>query len=335
MEFLNIKYYIQLMRPKQWFKSFYLIFGAIPAIVLMKPNIFLISYILLLGITDLILIQGIIYTINDIFDIENDRKHPMKKYRPLASGKITVKKAIVFALFLFLISSVLSLLIDKRVFIINILLITTNILYSIWPRLKDIVFLDIMTVGFNFPLRVAVGWYLLEPYNFYRLKASFEIISKSLSVSGQTIQEIILSTTPKIIDIHFSFSTITLSFISMMLFTYFIAVYLSTLKRLREKIEGHETSRPVLKEYSETSLKFIAITSAFLSFAFSLLLIWTLKLSLILIEPVFLYGIIRYYKMTFEKNSIVGKPEEILFNKEFITIILISFIIGVIAIFFF
>ena len=85
---MELKAFIELMRPRQWFKSLYIIFGAIPAIFLTPFRPLLIPWLLLLGIINMILIQGTIYTINDITDVEKDKLHPKKKNRPLPSGKI-------------------------------------------------------------------------------------------------------------------------------------------------------------------------------------------------------------------------------------------------------
>ncbi len=330
----KLKYFLELMRPKQWFKSFYMVFGTVPAIILFRPDWFLITKLLFLGVLDLIMIQGIIYGINDITDVENDKKHPVKKLRPLPSGKLTIKEVIYFVIFLFVLSSILSLYLDKRVFLINILLILVNILYSVWPRLKDVVLIDVLTVGLNFPLRVLVGWFLFDPGKVFPSKSSIFITFENFKNTENIIQKLIFSTQPGILNIYIKINTITISFISMMIFTYSLAVYLSTLKRLREKIEGLEKSRKVLYSYSQDVLKIIAISSGLVAFISSIFLILTMKLSLLLLEPIFLYALIRYYFLTFEDKSIVGKPEEILFFKEFQILFIISLFIGLAAIFY-
>lgn len=325
------KYFIALMRPKQWFKSFYIIFGALPAIFLMPVKPELIIFLLAAGILNMILIQGVIYALNDIADYESDRKHPVKRSRPVASGKITKNQAFIFALILFFSACLMAFFLDIRILIIDILLVFLNILYSYRPRLKDFIYMDIATAGLNFPLRVAVGWYLFEPYNFARFSLNFEIISRA--INSNSIQALFFSAPPRIIELYVKFSSVTLSFISITVFTYFLACYLLALKRLREKIEKHEKARKVLKKYSYAKLKGIAVSSALLVFISYIFLSWSLKLSLLFLSPILAYALKRYYSMSFEKQSIVGKPEEIFRNREFQVLFLITGVLGLILLF--
>ncbi len=327
----SVKDFIALMRPKQWFKSFYIIFGALPAIFLMPAKPLLIALLLAAGITNMILLQGVIYALNDIADCESDRLHPEKRKRPIASGRISKKQAFCFALLLFSIACITALIIDIRILFIDFALLFLNILYSYKPRLKNYVYADIASAALNFPLRVAVGWYLFEPYNFARFSLNFDVISKTLA--SNSIQALFFSAPPRIIEVNVRFSTITLSFVSIMLFTYFLACFLLALKRLREKIEGHEKSRPVLKKYSQAKLKGIAIFSAALVFLSYLLLSWSLKASLLLLSPILAYALARYYSFTFLDESPVGKPEEIFKNREFQFLFALTGILGIVLLF--
>lgn len=332
MKFLRkTRDFVKLMRPKQWFKSFYIVFGAMPAIFLMPAKPELIVFLLAAGILNMILVQGVIYTLNDIADYESDRKHPVKRFRPVASRKISKKEAFIFAFVLFFMACTMALFLDIRILVIDIVLVFLNILYSYWPRLKDFIYVDIATAGLNFPLRVAVGWYLFEPYNFARFSFDFEIISRA--ITSNSIQALFFSAPPRIIELSVKFSSITLSFISITLFTYFLACYLLALKRLREKIEGHEKSRKVLRKYSHAKLKAITISSALLVFISYIFLSWSLKLSLIFLSPILGYALKRYYSMAFEKHSIVGKPEEIFRNREFQILFVITAILGMVLLF--
>lgn len=325
------KDFVRLMRPKQWFKSFYIVFGAMPAIFLMPVKLDLILLLLTAGIANMILIQGVIYSLNDIADCESDKKHPVKRFRPIASGRISKKQAFIFALILFSLACFMAIFIDIRILAIDIVLVLINIFYSYWPRLKDFIYLDIGTAALNFPLRVAVGWYLFEPYNYARFSLNLQIISRI--INSNSIQALFFSAPPRIIELSVKFSSITLSFISITIFTYFLACYLLALKRLREKIEGHEKSRKVLKKYSQAKLKAISIVSGFFVFIFYTLLSWSLKLSLAFLSPILAYALMRYYRLTFEKKSIVGKPEEIFRNREFQILFIITGILGLILLF--
>ena len=97
-----------------------------------------------------------IYIINDLNDLEIDKKHKSKKYRPLASGLVQSKTAV----FISLILAIISLLFffqfsDLKVFILVVLYFVINFFYS--ALLKKIKYLDILTVSSGFFIRIFIG----------------------------------------------------------------------------------------------------------------------------------------------------------------------------------
>lgn len=143
----------ELMRPKQWLKNVF-VFAAI-----IFSGRFLNSNILSLNIITFLLFcitSSIIYILNDIVDIEKDRCHPEKKKRPLASGRVSKKSAIILdaALFILVIFFGYSFL-NLKILGIMITYIFINILYCF--KLKNIVIIDVMTITFGFVLRVESG----------------------------------------------------------------------------------------------------------------------------------------------------------------------------------
>jgi len=214
----------------------------------------------------------------------------------------------------------MGIFIDLRIAIIDVLLVVINMAYSISPiRLKDVKYWDIFLIAINFPLRVGVGWYLFEPYNQARFQLMYKIVSTN--IVSNSIQALLFNTPPRIIDFSMKFSTVTLSFISMVGLTYFLATFLLSLKRLGEKlwIKNAEKSRPVLKKYSTSSLKAIALISFILSTMGFFFLAFSLKLSLVILTPYYIGLTWWYYKLTFKKDSPVKTPEDVFTkNKLFI-----------------
>lgn len=330
---MSLSAYISEMRPRQWFKSFYVIFGAAPAIFLLPSSLYMVSFLLLLGIINLILVQGAMYIINDIADAEKDKKHPSKKFRSIASGAIGIREAYVFAAILLAAAFALGLMLRFRIFLIDVLLIANNIAYSSYPRLKDKKYLDIFTAALNFPLRVMVGWYLFEPFNQARFTLNFSLISTAFS--PETIQSLLFNAPPRIIEMSIKFSTITTSAISMIFLTFFIAVFLLSMKRVAEKQDNRiEKLRKVLKYYSFPQLKAIAILSALASVVLFVILALSLKPLLVFLAPPVAYMIYWYYKLGLAKNSPVKEPEQI-FTKspKFIASLLLILILSGIILF--
>ena len=77
--------YLQLLRPHQWYKNLIIFIGLV-----FSQNLFNIDYLITTAIGFIVLcsISGANYIINDIIDLKKDKKHPVKKNRPLASGEI-------------------------------------------------------------------------------------------------------------------------------------------------------------------------------------------------------------------------------------------------------
>ncbi|HVM88596.1 MAG TPA: UbiA prenyltransferase family protein [Puia sp.] len=149
-----MRYYIQLLRPKDWAKNLFLFIPSFFA-----GNFFVSKDILLLfgGFVAFCCFASSVYIINDYRDIEDDRKHPEKSKRPLASGMVKKTAAIFTCIILLLIGAVMGLLVDssfKFLFVVFIYFIL-NLAYSF--GLKNMAILDILILASGFVLRVKSG----------------------------------------------------------------------------------------------------------------------------------------------------------------------------------
>lgn len=146
--------YIKLMRPHHYIKNI-LIF--LP--IVFSKNIFDVSLLLttVVGAIAFSIMSSIVYILNDIMDVEADRKHEKKKHRPIASGAVSIKGAIILAVILFIISIVLNILIKSSVLALCVFYgyLAMNILYSV--KLKHIPIIDIVILAFGFMFRVIYG----------------------------------------------------------------------------------------------------------------------------------------------------------------------------------
>ena len=152
---------IGTMRPKQWVKNIF-IFAPLVFDVKLLRRTYLAQTVA--GFILLCVVSGAVYIINDLADVEKDRQHPRKRYRPIASGQLGTVPAIVAAVLIPLVALPLSFLL-KPVFgaiVTGYLLI--QITYSFW--LKSIVIIDVMLIATGFVLRVAAGVPLVEAERF-------------------------------------------------------------------------------------------------------------------------------------------------------------------------
>lgn len=150
-----MKKYIRLIRVKHYIKNL-LIF--LPIIFSQRltniPDLIktIIAFIIFCIAT------SIIYIFNDIKDIEKDKKHSKKRFRPLASGAISKKKAVILIILLLVILILMSaIFLRKNIYAILIIAIYLfiNILYSI--KLKNVPIIDVTILAIGFLLRVIFG----------------------------------------------------------------------------------------------------------------------------------------------------------------------------------
>ncbi len=149
------------MRPKQWFKNVFVF-----APLIFDGKLFDLFYLAqtVAGFVLLCLISGTVYIINDLADIENDRSHPRKRHRPLASGALGVRAATSAAVLIPLITLPLAFLLNPAVGGILTGYLVIQLAYSLW--LKDVVIVDVMVVASGFLLRVAAGVPLVDAERF-------------------------------------------------------------------------------------------------------------------------------------------------------------------------
>lgn len=152
-----MKNYLKLIRVKHWLKN-----GLVFLPIFFSINILHLNYLLTTIIAFFVFSfsSSIVYVINDINDIEKDRKHPIKKNRPLASGAISVKNAYITIVVISLLAlSMISVIYINThniyTIIIPLIYIIMNILYSKW--LKHVPIVDVAILVLGFLLRVMYG----------------------------------------------------------------------------------------------------------------------------------------------------------------------------------
>ena len=101
------------------------------------------------------LVASAIYVFNDYIDIEDDKLHSKKKKRPLVSGTITKKQAILIMFLLFMMGSTLMVLVSLKAAGVLFIYVLMNIFYSLY--LKHIPILDVTIISLGFILRLFIG----------------------------------------------------------------------------------------------------------------------------------------------------------------------------------
>ena len=145
-----MKKYLRLIRPKHYIKNIIIFF---PLVFSGKLTDISLSLKTAAGFIIFSLVASSLYCINDIHDKEKDALHPVKRNRPIASGEISVKSALVLSAFLFITGITLNIICFD---ILSSLWLTSyfivSILYSV--KLKHIPIADVLSLSFGYPARL-------------------------------------------------------------------------------------------------------------------------------------------------------------------------------------
>ncbi|MDO9087726.1 MAG: decaprenyl-phosphate phosphoribosyltransferase [Anaerolineaceae bacterium] len=156
-----LKGILKEMRIHQWIKNTFVL---IPLVF--DRQLFLIEPLTrtIIGFFMFCFVSSSVYLINDILDVEADRKHPRKKFRPIASGKLPIPIALISANILVLISFIGSYFLSKTFLVILVIYFLINLAYSL--KLKHVPILDVMIIASGFVLRVAAGVSIIQVERF-------------------------------------------------------------------------------------------------------------------------------------------------------------------------
>ena len=140
------------MRPTQWVKN-----GFVFAALIFSHNLLnweLAGRVTLAALA-FCLIASAVYLLNDVLDAGEDRQHPTKRLRPVASGRLGVRTAGGVAGALAFVALTAAWLLDHQFFLVGVTYAAVNILYSLF--LKRVLLLDVFVVAAGFVLRVLGG----------------------------------------------------------------------------------------------------------------------------------------------------------------------------------
>lgn len=143
--------YVRLMRPHQYLKNGFVLLGVVFAHQ-WQPGPLLNALLLFAAFCAM---ASTVYILNDLTDIEADRRHPVKRFRPLPSGRVHPRQARWLALGLFGLALAITGFISPVALTCVLAYFGINVLYSRW--LKHVVILDVFIISAGFMLRILSG----------------------------------------------------------------------------------------------------------------------------------------------------------------------------------
>ncbi|NPV57143.1 MAG: decaprenyl-phosphate phosphoribosyltransferase [Anaerolineae bacterium] len=164
---------LKTMRPRQWTKNIFIFAALVFDRQLPSPEVFFQTgkitnltpaLMTLAGFFLFCMLSSTVYVINDIFDVESDRMHPVKRNRPIASGKLPIPVAITFSVILLLVTMLLAFLLSTKFATIALIYFLVNLAYSLW--LKHIPLVDVIVLASGFVIRVGAGVSLIDVERF-------------------------------------------------------------------------------------------------------------------------------------------------------------------------
>lgn len=145
---------VQTIRPHQWVKNVFVLAPVVFAREVFAPTLLLRAASAFFVFC---LLAGAVYTLNDILDREADRAHPLKRARPIASGRVPLSWAKVLAAVLILVALGGAAAVGLGFALVAAAYFAQNVWYSF--KLKHVAYLDVSCIALGFVLRVMGGGY--------------------------------------------------------------------------------------------------------------------------------------------------------------------------------
>lgn len=286
--------WIRLLRPHQYVKNLFVFLG-----VLFSHQWDLVS----IGEAGLIFIAfcfvaSSVYIMNDIVDIESDRKHPVKTLRPLPNGDLSIKNAMFILCFCLLMAILISLYVSLIAILLIGLYFLVNVGYTLY--LKNIVIIDVFCISVGFIIRILIG------------TLGLGIIPSIWIVLCGFMVTLFLGFSKRLAEIlSFNF----------------------TLEK-----EGRIHSRMVLNLYTEDLLKqFVTImaTGTIISYGLYItsveFLYFYKEVLFALTIPLVVYGVLRYLYLVYKKVGGEDTAKDLIKDKSLLWVVIIWFVMIILA----
>ena len=152
METNQIGNILKLLRPTHYIKNLFVLLPLFFSAQITNTSLL---WDALLAFLSFCIVASSVYIFNDIYDVEEDRIHPEKRTRPIASGAISIPMALSIDVFLSLIGLFLAYMVNYKLLIVLLIYKLINIIYTL--IIKRIAILDVMILSLGFVLRLYAG----------------------------------------------------------------------------------------------------------------------------------------------------------------------------------
>ena len=158
--------YVAIARPDHWFKNVFMLVGVLLALFCQVDFIGASNLpMLIVGFVATCIIASSNYVINEILDAPLDRHHPVKRNRPIPSGRVLLPLAYLEWLVLGVLGLALAATVNWAFFASAAALLSMGVIYNVPPiRTKQLPYFDVLTESVNNPLRLMLGWFVVTAH---------------------------------------------------------------------------------------------------------------------------------------------------------------------------
>lgn len=301
---------VKAARPRQWIKNFALFAGLVFAGQLDNPAsavLIIKAFFLFCGFS------SAVYLLNDVFDFERDKQHPIKSHRPIASGLVPMPLAISVVIGLIIILLPLAYIISPSLFYAGLAYLLLQLFYSAY--FKSIILLDVMVIAAGFVLRVYAGiwaidvhlnvWFLLSVISFALFlaigKRRSELTLMAQNAIAAKHRETLLHYPESFLDI------LTSMFANSAWLTYALFAFQQSPVALRHNIFGLFD----IGSLPFTEAKYMMIT-----------------------VPLVIYGVMRYLYVIYEKKEGESPEKVLLTDTPLLSVVILWLILVVIIVYY-
>jgi len=156
--------YISIARPDHWFKNAFMILGVV-LVGFYHPELIGLHTLvpLLVGLVSVCLIASSNYVLNEILDAPTDRNHPLKRNRPIPSGRVRIDLAYAEWILLAIAGAALATMCGWPFLLSAVSLWVMGLVYNVPPlRSKELPYVDVLTESLNNPIRLLLGWFAIS-----------------------------------------------------------------------------------------------------------------------------------------------------------------------------
>lgn len=153
--------YVEIARPDHWFKNVFMLIGVVLAMFCQEGFSLWDNFgKLIVGFVATCIVASSNYVINELLDAPLDRFHPVKRNRPIPSGRVRLPWAYAEWLLLAVVGLALAATVNLPFLLSAAALWVMGLVYNVPPvRTKQLPYLDVLSESVNNPLRLLLGWF--------------------------------------------------------------------------------------------------------------------------------------------------------------------------------